>query len=510
MREIITLQLGHLSNYVATHFWNAQESYFTYDGQERSAIDHNVHWRAGLGQDGSETFLPRTVIYDLKGGFGSLRKINPLYDAAPDADAASYSLCQLAIHKQEAIGASVYQRSLDAGAEPACPDASTVRYWSDFSRVFYHPKSQVQLYDYELDSAIRPFERFASGTELFDSLDKEHDIVDRDWRPFVEECDAMQGMQVVTTLDDAWGGFASSYLEALRDEYPKSCIWVWGIQNTPPRAPRSERQMRLVNAAQSLTRACASATTVVPLAVPNGPLPGSLAVDRDSFWHVSGLLSTAIESATLPARLTSGPGQRPASLSDMAEGLITNGKQVLASARMTVGERAADAKMLDLSSLVSSRDGSRVDDERSNDHVFGEHCVHRGIEDGEVVAVDEVDFHQKRVIGDSLIRRQVYTSPSSWLRLTSNDRYTSSTLFPLLTSFPPIYPQCQLTDSAISVRAILSTNSSMAAHVKALRLQASRSFFLDERETLVSDLLDIADAYHHGWSSDSDEGDDDL
>lgn len=24
MREIVTLQLGHLSNYVATHFWNAQ------------------------------------------------------------------------------------------------------------------------------------------------------------------------------------------------------------------------------------------------------------------------------------------------------------------------------------------------------------------------------------------------------------------------------------------------------------------------------------------------------
>lgn len=24
MREIVTLQLGHLSNYTSTHFWNAQ------------------------------------------------------------------------------------------------------------------------------------------------------------------------------------------------------------------------------------------------------------------------------------------------------------------------------------------------------------------------------------------------------------------------------------------------------------------------------------------------------
>lgn len=110
-----------------------------------------------------------------------------------------------AVHKQDALLPSDYQQSLDAGTEPAPLAKSAVRYWSDFSRVYYHPKSSVQLYDYELDSSIRPFERFAMGTELFDSLDKEHDIIDRDWRPFVEECDLMQGIQVYTTLNDAWG-----------------------------------------------------------------------------------------------------------------------------------------------------------------------------------------------------------------------------------------------------------------------------------------------------------------
>lgn len=92
MREIITLQLGNFSNYTATHFWNTQESYFTYGDQEKSPIDHNVHWRGGIGQDGSETFLPRTVIYDLKGGFGSLRKINTLYDTTSESNAAADSL----------------------------------------------------------------------------------------------------------------------------------------------------------------------------------------------------------------------------------------------------------------------------------------------------------------------------------------------------------------------------------------------------------------------------------
>lgn len=80
MHEIITLQLGQRSNYLATHFWNTQESYFTYSDDEESIVDHGIHFRPGIGADGTETFTPRTLIYDLKGGFGSLRKINSLYE----------------------------------------------------------------------------------------------------------------------------------------------------------------------------------------------------------------------------------------------------------------------------------------------------------------------------------------------------------------------------------------------------------------------------------------------
>lgn len=36
-----------------------------------------------------------------------------------------------------------------------------------------------------------------------------------------------------------------------------------------------------------------------------------------------------------------------------------------------------------------------------------------------------------------------------------------------------------------------------------------RSFGLDEREALGAELADMADEYHEGWSSGSDDGDDD-
>jgi hypothetical protein len=34
----------------------------------------------GVAADGADTFTPRTIIYDLKGSFGSLRKFNALYE----------------------------------------------------------------------------------------------------------------------------------------------------------------------------------------------------------------------------------------------------------------------------------------------------------------------------------------------------------------------------------------------------------------------------------------------
>lgn len=51
-------------------------------------MDHDIHWRLGSSPKGEETFVPRTLIYDLKTSFGPLPKISSLYEAqenAPDS-----------------------------------------------------------------------------------------------------------------------------------------------------------------------------------------------------------------------------------------------------------------------------------------------------------------------------------------------------------------------------------------------------------------------------------------
>lgn len=49
MREILYFQAGRFSNFIGSHFWNAQESYFTYgEDAEEPLVDHDVSFREGL------------------------------------------------------------------------------------------------------------------------------------------------------------------------------------------------------------------------------------------------------------------------------------------------------------------------------------------------------------------------------------------------------------------------------------------------------------------------------
>ena len=80
MHEIIHLSLSAQANHLTTHFYNAQDSYFVYDDRTVSHVDPTVLFRAGLGSDmRTSTFTPRALIWDMRGGYGSMKKANALY-----------------------------------------------------------------------------------------------------------------------------------------------------------------------------------------------------------------------------------------------------------------------------------------------------------------------------------------------------------------------------------------------------------------------------------------------
>lgn len=48
MKEILYIQAGPFANFVGTHFWNTQESYFTYEDGQDPAVFHDRSFREGL------------------------------------------------------------------------------------------------------------------------------------------------------------------------------------------------------------------------------------------------------------------------------------------------------------------------------------------------------------------------------------------------------------------------------------------------------------------------------
>lgn len=48
MKEIVHVQAGSFANYVGTHFWNTQESYFTYEDGDDPLVEHDRSFREGL------------------------------------------------------------------------------------------------------------------------------------------------------------------------------------------------------------------------------------------------------------------------------------------------------------------------------------------------------------------------------------------------------------------------------------------------------------------------------
>ena len=103
-------------------------------------------------------------------------------------------------------------------------------------------------------------------------------------------------------------------------------------------------------------------------------------------------------------------------------------------------------------------------------------------------------------------------TPASSRVARARNSYTSSLQFPLLDSFPRIFRHPESAEpltGAVSITSSLSTDSSVSGKLKLLRATVTRSIGIEDREMLGNDLAEMADEYHEGWSSGSDEGEDD-
>lgn len=238
-REIITLQIGHYSNYVGAHWWNLQEAAFTNNTDSPTEINNDVLFREGETRRGEVTFTPRLVLSDLKGSLGALTVDGGLYEdqLSPDPSLALWPEDRVEVEAADEAQKNEFLNDLDACSSRAevcsiddvkkekvvvpkryCLDES-VNVWSDYLRTFYHPRSLAITNEYKHNDDNTPFKFYGQGIELWKNEDYQEDFAER-IRAYMEEADNSQGFQVLLDAHDAFSGVSCASLQHLKDEYP--------------------------------------------------------------------------------------------------------------------------------------------------------------------------------------------------------------------------------------------------------------------------------------------------
>ncbi|XP_030267342.1 protein misato homolog 1 isoform X1 [Sparus aurata] len=369
-REVITLQLGHYSNFVGTHWWNLQDASLSYDPETPLGdVQSDVVFREGQTLGGHVTHTPRLIAMDLKGSLRTLRQEGSLYDPGKDTSAVTWE-GNLMMHEESPPAKNPFLEDLDkldrgeilgdsdfyiSSQQPQCSAGAvsvdtvnsqldriqkgyrlegSVRVWSDFLRIHLHPRTISVIHQYNHDGEAHRLEAFGQGEALLQGSVLE-DLEDR-LHFFVEECDYLQGFQVLCDLADGFAGLGSKVTEMLQDSYGGRGILTWGLApvSHPNSTPMKDIYHHL-NCTLGTVHLASNSSFFCPLTLRGGfgRRPSSsttfphLTCDPSLWYHSSSVLALALDALTLPYRLRN----NSVPMWQVADTLAVSGRKVVAA-----------------------------------------------------------------------------------------------------------------------------------------------------------------------------------
>ncbi|XP_029918756.1 protein misato homolog 1 [Myripristis murdjan] len=367
-REVITLQLGHYSNFVGTHWWNLQDASLSYDPETPPGeIQSDVVFREGQTLGGHVTYTPRLIAMDLKGSLQTLRQEGSLYD--PGKDTTTYTWeGDIMMHEESPPSKNSFLQDLDkldngeilaeadypSTSQPQCSGPvsvetvnsrlervqgvyrleGSVRVWSDFLRIHLHPRTISIIHQYNHDGEAHRLEAFGQGEALLQGAVLE-ELEDK-LHFFVEECDYLQGFQVLCDLADGFSGLGSKVTEMLQDSYSGRGILTWGLAPVShPNSTPMKDIYHLINYALGMVHLANHSSFFCPLTLRGGlsrhPTPHTafphLTYDPSLWYHSSSVLALALDAVTVPYRLR----HNSVPMWQVADALAVSGRKVVAA-----------------------------------------------------------------------------------------------------------------------------------------------------------------------------------
>ncbi|KAF5300866.1 hypothetical protein FQR65_LT09028 [Abscondita terminalis] len=345
--EVLSLQFGHYSNFIGTHWWNIQETSFEYHSNKPSEINNDVLFREGLTDKGEVTYTPRLLLVDLKGSLGSLSERGSLYEPPVDPSKAETHWNNVQTETAEPTLKNKFQEELATAKNPhdvlkkSFDLSNDVKVWSDFLYSQFHPRTVNTVSQYSHNENSN-FSGFTQGLELWNTEQFTEAFSDK-IRNYIEECDHFQGFHVTFDSVDGFSGLASSCIKYIEEEYEKKPILAFPVipscysvdESSTTSTARCSDSLRIVNLALCYDALNEYCSLFVPLCTGTtgwrqpGPkrVFNLVSYNRSLYYHTSAILAAAMDTFTLKHRLKSSYH----ALNDVCTYFNSNGRKAVAA-----------------------------------------------------------------------------------------------------------------------------------------------------------------------------------
>ncbi|CAJ1929755.1 unnamed protein product [Sphenostylis stenocarpa] len=338
MKEIVTVQVGDFANFVGSHFWNFQDELLGLAGDpsadsvfKNQDLNMGVLYRTGETQQGIPSYTPRLVSINLRGTLGSMSALGTLYTevASTTPDVVTWT-GRVSTQASEPFKRNLFLQRLyeeednsnivneipgsNNGSQSEYEDKDIieclengVQFWTDYSKVHYHPRSLYELHGVWTD--VQEFNNYGIGRDSFSWAAQGEDISDR-LRFFVEECDHIQGFQFVVDDSGGFSAVAAEFLENIVDEYTNIPVLLYAVQGSSGSRTNLQSRKRTVSEdlhdAISFSRLSSYCKLIVPVGLPSlskSKASRFLHIEDGKHFHSSAVYAAALHSISLPFRM---------------------------------------------------------------------------------------------------------------------------------------------------------------------------------------------------------------
>lgn len=340
MRELVTVQVGGFANFVGSHFWNFQDELLGLAGDPDSDpvfknqsqyLNMDTLYRTGETNQGVQTYTPRLLSIGYQGSLGSMSSFGTLYNESSSAPSnvctwtGNVSTCTSEPLKKNLFLQSLYEEELEnsrlsKGISNGKNDnpreiqnqdivdclESDVQYWTDFSKVHFHPQSLYELNGLWMDNV--EFDNYGIGRDIFSRGLQGEEISER-LRFFVEECDHIQGFQFIVDDSGGFSAIAGDFLESIADEYTKTPLLLYTVRGPGSHMNLTSQKQKLsrsIHDALSFSRLSSFCNLIVPVGLPllsTSKASMHLRIKDEMPYHSSAVYAAALHSISVPFRI---------------------------------------------------------------------------------------------------------------------------------------------------------------------------------------------------------------